>query len=211
MGGPWTGGERHQKDSRHDLTRLRDLALSGVSDQDAIMDPELGPTVIRHLRLFRDLRFLQIRPRPVSAPISATVLYGPSACGKTHAAHASLAHHSINYYGYWSDNGWWDGYAGQPAVLMDDITGSEMPWGQWLKVLDCYPHVCPVKGASVHLSATFFIITTNIHPSNWTCCTLLADATPLLRRLDIYDMYANPSREDLATYLTNKINEHFHT
>lgn len=209
MGGPWNGGERPRQGSRTDIARLRDLAMSGVPAQDAVMDPELGPTVVRHLRLFNDLRLLQARPRRVGCQISAEVLYGPSAIGKTYAAHAALARHSIAYYNFWSDNGWWDGYTGQPAVMMDDITGSEMPWGQWLKVLDSYPHTAPVKGSCVHLSCTFFIITTNIHPSLWSCSSAVTDTTPLTRRLNIYDMYANPSREDLAKYLDEKIKNHF--
>lgn len=209
MGGPWSGGERPVQGRRSDLIGLQDLALSGVSAADAVVHPELAETAIRHLRLYGDLRSLSIRPRGVGDAVTAEVLYGPSGCGKTYAAHAALAASAIQYYGYWSDNGWWDGYNGEPAVLMDDITGNEMPWGQWLKVLDRYPHTCPVKCSSVPLSATFFIITTNIHPSNWHCSSSVIDTTPLLRRVNVYDLHANPSREDLAMYLTNKIKQHF--
>lgn len=215
MAGPWEWGERNSQGGRSDLLGLRDLALSGVPFENAIMDGTLAPTVLRHHRLFDVVRSLSIKPRSATSSIRAAVIYGPPGIGKTHAAHAALGRAQRDYFVYWSARGWWDGYAGQRAVIMDDITGNEMEWGEWLKVLDKFPHRVPVKGASVNLSATFFLITTNIHPKNWSCCSTLPDPEPLLRRIVIYNMYDMPAnisqeekRNDLSKFMDEIINQH---
>ena len=54
---------------------------------------------------------------------------------------------------------WWDMYAGESVVILDDVDGDFMPIGDLLRTLDRYPLHVPVKGGFVALAATTFIRT----------------------------------------------------
>lgn len=47
-------------------------------------------------------------------------VYGKSGSGKSHYAFANYS--PDTHYVYINDRGWWDGYTGQPIVIVDDVT-----------------------------------------------------------------------------------------
>lgn len=110
-------------------------------------------------RLF-DLKYPQRRDRSVAPTV--IWLYGASGIGKTRAAWDWLeANFPGKTYQKESDDTWWDGYKGQPAVLIDEAKG-QIPITLMLKWLDRYPCDVRVKGGTCALLATTFVLT-SIH------------------------------------------------
>ena len=74
--------------------------------------------------------------------------YGKTGTGKTRTAYED----ACRIYGYdnlWmskNDDKWFDGYQGQPAVILDDIRPSTHKFSFLLKLLDRYPIEVPIKG-----------------------------------------------------------------
>lgn len=61
---------------------------------------------------------------------------------------------------------WFDGYAGQDTVIVDDFYGW-LPWSFLLQFLDRYEFRVPIKGAHVPFISKTIIFTSNTHPSDW--------------------------------------------
>lgn len=90
---------------------------------------------------------------------------GPPGTGKSHKARELHPDLYIK-----SQNKWWDGYAGERAVLLDDLDLSGVCLGHYLKIwADRYACSGEIKGATVRLRHQVFIIT-----SNWTISELWA-------------------------------------
>lgn len=64
---------------------------------------------------------------------------------------------------------WFDGYDGQKVLLLDDFCGaaSKMRLDYFLSLIDKFPFMVEVKGATTWLQATKIIVTSNIHPHHW--------------------------------------------
>lgn len=62
---------------------------------------------------------------------------------------------------------WWDMYAGEQVVVYDDFDDAFMPIGNLLRAIDRYPVYTEYKGGYVALSATHFVITSNLLPREW--------------------------------------------
>lgn len=91
------------------------------------------------------------------------VLWGPSGTGKSRWANDHFPNAA------WADNvshKWWDGYAGDMAVIIDDYDGG-YPFRFLLKLLDRYPLRLAVKGGHVMARFPNLIITSNLHPRDW--------------------------------------------
>lgn len=57
-----------------------------------------------------------------------------------------------------------------------------MDLGEMLRLLDRYPLAVEVKGSSVQVQATQWIITSNLHPSEWYLKASLEHKAALTRR-----------------------------
>lgn len=96
-----------------------------------------------------------------TAPI-VEVHFGPPGVGKTALAWTRYP----DLYTKSPKNKWWDGYVGQDTVLLDDFK-AWFPWSYLMQLLDRYPMQVETKGGFVHMRATRFIITCNVHPAQW--------------------------------------------
>lgn len=63
---------------------------------------------------------------------------------------------------------WWENYAGQPVILMDDFYGGRMKPDYLLRLCD-YPKGVPVqcKAGYTYLIPQVIIFTSNVHPQDW--------------------------------------------
>lgn len=88
-------------------------------------------------------------------------IYGPPGVGKTHKAR-SMANGERPFIK--AQNKWFDGYAGEKTIILDDYDcGATL--GHYLKIwLDKWACTGEVKGATVNLSHERFIITSNYSP-----------------------------------------------
>ena len=91
------------------------------------------------------------------------VLWGPSGSGKSRYAkeHWPGAFWKTPY------TQWWDGYGTHDTVILDDFRGDCMRLTDLQRLLDWYPLWVEIKGGSLPMLATRYVITSNQHPADW--------------------------------------------
>ena len=91
------------------------------------------------------------------------VLWGPSGTGKSRFVAKRWPK------AFWKspEAKWWDGYAGQEVVVLDDFKDYAMPLVDLQRLLDWYPLWVEVKGGSVPMLAKVYVITANTDPEDW--------------------------------------------
>jgi hypothetical protein len=144
-------GELPAQGDRADWRKAVDQVRARLPVVDVIIEqPHLLPT-IRALERYATLS----RQPPKDRDVRVLYITGPPGCGKTRAIHEAYPD------AYWKPEGeWWDGYEGQPVVVLDDYY-SDIRYSQALRVLDRYPLRLPVKGGFVPAEFTTVLITSN--------------------------------------------------
>lgn len=90
-------------------------------------------------------------------------LWGPTGCGKSHRAFANFLP-STHYVVPLEDKGWWDSYAGQATVILDDFRGS-ISYATLLRMVDKYPFTVPRRGRTpAQFVSTLVIVTSSLPP-----------------------------------------------
>lgn len=92
---------------------------------------------------------------------------------------------------------WWDGYTGQPVVLIDDF-GGDIQFRRLLRILDGHPLILPIKAGCCWAAYDTVYITTNLLPLDWY--KKLFDLHPicyqaLKRRISKFIMFYNDGTE----------------
>lgn len=107
--------------------------------------------------------------------LEVIVYWGAAGTGKTRAVFDEHGFENVYTLACSDTNSvWFDGYEGQPILLIDDFYG----WVKYhflLRVLDGYPLQLPVKGGFVWALYTKVYITSNSPPSQWYS-TICGDA-----------------------------------
>lgn len=157
---------RANQGRRTDLLAVREKILAGASMDDLFKDESTFEPAVRYTRgLQAAVRALQ--PPANRSQTTVQALVGPPGTGKTRAVHEREPDlYTVDPPNSFGGPVWWDGYAGQEAVLLDDYEGW-MPWSQLLRVLDRYPLSVQAKGSSVPLRATRLYLTSNKMPWEW--------------------------------------------
>jgi len=196
--GPFeTGSLPAGQGKRSDLVSVQAALDAGASDRE-IADTHFA-AFVRYHRGFQLYRTLHVRDR--SDVTFAVVYWGPPGSGKTRAA--------ANWYPsstFWlprpsgSGTAWWDGYAQQRVVVLDEFIG-------WLRrdllcrLLDRTPLRVECKGGSLAFTSRYCIFTSNLPPDQWYRNIGLG---PLMRRISeplgavVY--VGNESFPDAASY-----------
>lgn len=82
--------------------------------------------------------------------------YGPPGTGKSRAAR------ELGEFYLKQQNKWWDGYAGQPVVILDDLDRNGVCLFHHLKIwADRYACTGEIKGGTVNLQHKTFVVTSN--------------------------------------------------
>jgi len=137
--------------------RLRDLSLN-----ELVNNGEISILDVRKLKNAR-LDLAQENPQYTHEDTRGVWIWGPPGVGKTHAARA---YDDVIYIK--SQNKWWDGYQGEKTVVLDDFDCKEL--GHYIKIwADKWACSGEVKGGTVNLQHTTFIITSNYPPSHFWC------------------------------------------
>ncbi len=92
------------------------------------------------------------------------VLWGCPGTGKTLYVRSLLQ--GCNYFRN-TIKKWWDGYAYENTVWIDDYKEDHLPRNQLLQLMDPGPVQMELKGGTVMIVATRVIITSNQHPRDW--------------------------------------------
>lgn len=180
--GPWAYGDEPQQGKRMDLDAAKADIEAGMGEAD--LAEKHFAAWVRYRQSFNQYRLLRQPGR--TWVTQCTVYWGSSGTGKSRRAawEAGPDHYVLPNSG--GPTVWWDGYTGQPHVIIDEFYGW-IKYHDMLRILDRYPlHVqvmflarlslrrmrtmttcMQVKGGHVQLLATHIWITSNDPPYMW--------------------------------------------
>jgi len=139
--------ERMERNKRLRTGSLNELVASG----------ELSILDVRKLKNAR-LDLDQEGAATSTDSVRGVWYWGPPGTGKSHKARTDFPDAFIK-----AQNKWFDGYVGQEAIILDDFDCKEL--GHYLKIwTDKWACSGEVKGGTVSLKHTVFLITSNYHP-----------------------------------------------
>lgn len=182
VAGPWERGTIGPgAGDRTDLKALGAAIMAGKKVSEVAEDkPEAVIHYARGLKALEEIASRKAAESETRDPYTY-VLWGDTGTGKTSLAHAFFGESSI-YTHHLVPGGhqWFDGYDGQPALIIDDFTGW-VPFRTLLLWLDRYPCRLEVKGGFTYARWRHVFITSNKPPEQWyTDESCLA---PLARRV----------------------------
>lgn len=104
---------------------------------------------------------------PFIRDITTVVLHGDPNGGKSYAAFQSDVEDEIYPIPLSAGKStWFDGYQGERTLLFEDYRGN-VPFGDFLRLLDGYKLQVGTKGAHVPAAWSRIVITTNVDPKDW--------------------------------------------
>jgi len=165
--GTWKTDQGH----RTDLTELVVDVKSGLGDLE-LLDKYPSQT-FRYLRHIQNVRFTcqsEKGKRHLRTDLHVTVITGAPGTGKTSWAFHNAAYGDVFILHPPTTKGstlWFDGYAGEKTLIIDDYAEECIPYATILNLLDIYPVRLQVKGSTVMAQWTQVIITSNIQPISW--------------------------------------------
>lgn len=138
-----------------DWDLAKDLAQKGrfLDIQSSILIP--------YISNLQKLHALSSVPRQTS-DVRGIWIFGPPGTGKSHSARNDYGQYYIK-----AQNKWFDGYMGQPTIILDDLDEHGGCLGHYLKIwADKWPCYGEIKGGTTALQHENFIITSNYMPSD---------------------------------------------
>ncbi|QUX80158.1 putative Rep protein [Feline stool-associated circular virus] len=165
LDGPWEVGIARRQGQTTGLTAATEMIASGAAVCEVA---KLYPVVwVRHgkglVHLRQTLALDADRREFGPDGPELWVLYGPSGSGKSRFAkeHWPDAFWKAPY------SQWWDGYGKHETVILDDFKDDSMRLADLQRLIDWYPLWVEVKGGSLPMLATRYVITSNTHPETW--------------------------------------------
>lgn len=158
--GPYEYGEFSAggQGRRNDITAFKQAIDTGSSDLQ-LWDSHPAQ-LLRYFNTVSKIRLLKCPRR--NWPMEVHYYCGVPGTGKSKAA---MDQHPQ---AFWVSKGrtgvWWDGYAGESTVVLDELDGTWFTWTFFLKLLDRYPMNVETKGSSVPFLANTIVITSNRYP-----------------------------------------------
>lgn len=163
----WVGfqhGTITQQGKRSDITAPVELLREGATLKRVAQ--EFPEQFVKYHKGFTALRAHLLPPRSLDDMPEVIVRWGATGTGKTRAAYTEDWPELDHYVWKPSNGNWWDGYDGQPKIILDEFRGN-MPWVDLLALLDRNEHRVHVKGAMSQIQAYKFVITSPMPPSEW--------------------------------------------
>jgi len=189
--GPWTVGEwKDQETTRAEVgERAKKVSLLDVKEsidkgatEKMLWDKHFS-AMTRYSNAFKQYQLLaQLGERRQPYVLC---FWGEPGCGKSQRAKNIAINNGGNFWYSSISNCWWDGYnpAEHNTVVLDDFKGN-IPYTMLLRMLDCYPLQCEVKGSTLVFNPAIIIITSNTPPNQWYFQdNVNFDHSAILRRL----------------------------
>lgn len=206
--GPWEYGTWNDKQQgkRNDLVAVFDSVKAGKKDAELA---EMHPAeFIRYHNGIRNLKFTIDNDKwstRFRCTLKVIVLFGDSGTGKTARAYKKDPGLFKLDRSDSSSTIWFDGYAGQRTLLIDDFYGW-IPWGSMLNYLDIYPVRLPIKGSHTYAAWERVYITSNTSWLSWWKKT--GDHRAMERRIHkevcFLENHVVDVRKNVKTYKTCK-------
>lgn len=132
--GPWLYGDEPQQGKRVDLEAVKRDLDAGMPEEQ-LADTHFAAW-IRYRQSFTQYRLLR-QPRR-NWVTQCTVYWGPSGCGKSRRAAWEAGADAYILPNSGGPTVWWDGYTGQPHVIIDEFYGW-IKYHDMLRIIDRYP------------------------------------------------------------------------
>lgn len=175
--GDWASGGSGARNDIREVTRFID---EGATPKDVILRfPEF---VCRYHR-FPQLYFnAKLEERHWKTKVLAFV--GKTGAGKSRLARELFPKLYSKPPGSNPSAVWFDNYAAQRHVLIDDFRGTDMPFEFLLQLLDRYGMQVPTKGSFAQFVPYVIVITSDRHPMEWYNRDCPDRNDQLIRRID---------------------------
>lgn len=162
------------------------LKAAEEGDMDWIKEHEPQVYVLHDKALER--AFKRAKPSPQNLDtLEHEWWYGPTGTGKSRSARELYPDAYIKD----PKERWWDGYADQSVVIIDDFDKYQKEQGGDMKRwLDHYPFKAPVKGGYLDIRPAKIIVTSNYHPGEIWDDEQTVD--PIMRRVKCVDYDKKP-------------------
>lgn len=178
-GGPWRFGDlTRSQGTRSDLLNVKDSVDANVDT--ATLWEEHFQSMVRYHKSIEVYRNLKIARRTEQTEL--IIMVGPTAVGKTTWIMDTYPD------AFWvspptkGQSLWWDGYAQQETVVLDEFRGWWFPYSILLQLANKSPYKVQQKGMpACEFNSKRIIIATNNHPQ--TFYTGIGDTTALERRI----------------------------
>jgi hypothetical protein len=152
------------------LQNLIDEVKEGETSKKALLE-KYGAVYVRTyrgideaMRLLKKPKVYQRREAPKNM-----IWFGKAGQGKTWDAEQVAIDAELSMFKIGMKQlkqGWYDGYAGEDAILYDDFRGASMEPHEFLNLLDGLERL-PIKGSFVENTSRFLLFTRSDHPINW--------------------------------------------
>ena len=154
-------GEPYEQGKRNDLTEITNEILTGAITIDRIIveRPMVFHQYGRTLSRIEDIRMRKLFRTEMT---TCTWYYGETGVGKSHTAYEN--YNPETHYNWKDDNGWNDGYAQQPTVIINEFRG-HIKYHELLQMVDKWPY--DVKRRSrepMPFTSKHIIITSSLPP-----------------------------------------------
>lgn len=171
---PLTQKEKGETE-RERYVRARDLAIKGNLDD---IDADIYVRHYNTLKRIRDDARLSSDLENIDELVNEW-FYGESGSGKSWTARNRYPDAYLKMC-----NKWWQGYAGEDVVIIEDFDKRHDVLVHHMKIWsDRYPFICEVKGSGVKIRPNKIIVTSNYHPEQiWHESS---DLEPILRRFKV--------------------------
>lgn len=177
---PFHWGEDKGQGARSDLKAAVEMIREGKTLREVA--EEHGEVFARAHKGLQQLQAV-LHP-PVAGERKVGLFWGPTETGKTRSV---FDHLPDVYTVFDTHTPWFDGYQGEPNVLLDECGPGMMNHNLLKRLLDRYPMTVPIKGGSVAWQAKTIILTSNVELSAWYPGLTLADYKALERRMRIFE------------------------
>lgn len=132
-------GKLPKQGKRVDLDEIKDQIMN---DEKTVEDIIVEQPIMYHQygRTLEKLEVIKLRKQFRNFQTIGIWLHGPTGTGKSEYAYRQF--NSETHYELTNDNGWWDGYKGQPIVIINDFRGW-IPYDNLLQLVDKHPCSLP--------------------------------------------------------------------